>query len=546
MNGFLNGFSILYNGPKNRQSKSQNIPFVVGNRIEMWNKIMKEVKEKRVAGPFNTVPFSNYIQSPIGLVPKAGNQTRLIFHLSYCFSENEQSVNHHTPSDECSVKYNDLDHAVENCLLMRKKKQEEQELWNDDLTIFFSKTDLKSAFRILPLSAECYPWLIFKAVNPLNGETQYFVEKNLPFGHSISCALFSKVSDSLKHLIEFISGRRHIVTNYLDDFLFIAENRRIGNELVRKFLDMCNYIQFPVALEKTEWASSQMIFLGILLNGETMTLGIPVEKRDKAKVMIAHFIDKSKATVRELQVLCGYLNFLSKAIYPGRAFTRRMYSKYSFATWQRQGNTGVLKQYHHVRLDAEFKFDCKVWGQFLNMSNEVVVNRPMLDRWSYVTTQELCFYSDASANEFLGFGCIFDSRWIFSAWEPGYIKRYSPSIEYLELYGLCAGIFTWEYELRNVRIVVFCDNSSVVSMINSNSSTCKNCMTLIRLLTLNCLQFNRRLFAKHVPGKENSLSDALSRMMLKKFRRLAPHMAEFPEKISPKIYPPTKVWILWQ
>ena len=44
--------------------------------------IDEEVKVGRVAGPFAEIPFENYIQSPIGLVPKSGgDQTRLIFHL---------------------------------------------------------------------------------------------------------------------------------------------------------------------------------------------------------------------------------------------------------------------------------------------------------------------------------------------------------------------------------------------------------------------------------------------------------------------------------
>ena len=31
---------------------------------------MKEVEAKHYAGPFKTIPFENFIQSPIGLVPK--------------------------------------------------------------------------------------------------------------------------------------------------------------------------------------------------------------------------------------------------------------------------------------------------------------------------------------------------------------------------------------------------------------------------------------------------------------------------------------------
>ena len=121
--GFTKGFSIGYQGPQFRSSKSSNIPFTpgVGNAVEMWNKIMLEVKEKRVAGPFKMVPYEHYIQSPIGLVPKKGNKTRLIFHLSYNFSDTtdtdqDGSLNYFMPKEICTTKYNDLDHAVINCL----------------------------------------------------------------------------------------------------------------------------------------------------------------------------------------------------------------------------------------------------------------------------------------------------------------------------------------------------------------------------------------------------------------------------------------------
>ena len=87
IDGFTNGFDIGYAGSEERQSTSENIPLTVGTREDLWGKIMKEVELKRVAGPFEEVPFKNYIQSPMGLVPKAGNKTRLIFHLSYNFDE---------------------------------------------------------------------------------------------------------------------------------------------------------------------------------------------------------------------------------------------------------------------------------------------------------------------------------------------------------------------------------------------------------------------------------------------------------------------------
>ena len=111
--GFTDGFDIGYQGTDQKQSTSCNLPLTVGSKTELWNKLMKEVRVKRVAGPYSKVPFSNFIQSPIGLVPKDNGQMRLIFHLSYDFkSDGLGSVNSHTDRESCSVKYRDLDYAV--------------------------------------------------------------------------------------------------------------------------------------------------------------------------------------------------------------------------------------------------------------------------------------------------------------------------------------------------------------------------------------------------------------------------------------------------
>ena len=129
VDGFTNGFDIGYDGPTKRSSTSDNLPFTVGNKVDLWNKLMKEVSLGHVAGPFDEVPFEDFIQSPIGLVPKAGtDQTRLIFHLSYDFkSDGHKSVNFHTPKDKCSVKYRDLDFAVRTYLQLVQEMGENME-----------------------------------------------------------------------------------------------------------------------------------------------------------------------------------------------------------------------------------------------------------------------------------------------------------------------------------------------------------------------------------------------------------------------------------
>ena len=66
-NGFRFGFSLGYDELQIRQSTARNIKLRCSTLTRLWNKIMKEVKLGCFAGLFETVPFDNYIQSPIGL-----------------------------------------------------------------------------------------------------------------------------------------------------------------------------------------------------------------------------------------------------------------------------------------------------------------------------------------------------------------------------------------------------------------------------------------------------------------------------------------------
>ena len=292
--GFREGFDIGYEGPLIRQNTSNNLPLKgLGTKTDLWNKVMKEVGLGRVVRPYkrDQLPFENFIQSPIGLVPKAGGQTRLIFHLSYDFKNTgNKSLNGCTPQHKTKVHYHDLDYAIQACLdLLRDSGV-------NSAVIFFGKTDLKSAFRILCIRPGQRQWLLMKAEDPETGETFFFVDKCLPFGASISCVLFQEFSDSLKHMVEFMINRNRTkpVTNYLDDFLFIALMKRVCDDMLRKFIHLCDLINCPIAADKTEWSSVSMVFLGILLDGRHHYLIIPEDKRLKALTLLREMVQRKR------------------------------------------------------------------------------------------------------------------------------------------------------------------------------------------------------------------------------------------------------------
>ena len=501
---------------------------------------MKEVKERRFAGLYRRVPYEYFVQSPIGLVPKDnGRKTRLIFHLSYDFkSSGLASVNAHIPAEKCSVKYSDVDAVIHGSFV-----------WHGGTgKVFYSKTDVTSAFRLVPLRASCWWLLILKAEHPVTKEVWYFVDKCLPFGSSSNCAIFQEFSDALKHIVEMKSGRFLAIVNYLDDFLFIAFTVRLCNGLMKIFLDVCAVVGVPSSAEKTVWATRIIVFLGILLDGEMFTLSIPEEKRTKAVNLLQNLLIKRKGTVKEIQQLAGVLNFLNRAIFTGRVFTRRMYAKFAGVV-NSSGKHGItrtnqLKSYHHMRLDNEFKSNCRVWLWFLDQSTLKMVSRPFVDLSQNKQLTQLEFYSDASLNGELGFGARFEKEWTYAQWPKKFIKDFSPSIGFVELYGLTVATYIWAKKLSNKRVLVYCDNESVVHMVNNTSSSCNQCMKLLQGIILLGLKWNFRIFARHLRSEENEVADALSRLQFVRFSKLMKkfHLHVVPEPLPDSLWPVTKIW----
>ena len=381
-----------------------------------------------------------------------------------------------------------------------------------------------------------------KAKHPETKKEMIFVEKCLSFGASISCSHFQRFSNALRHIVEKKTRMPMTVTNYLDDFLFIATSARVCNFLMQKFLEICEKLGVPVAAEKTEWSTQRLTFLGIVLDGANHSLTIPEDKRIKAVNMLERMIAKKKATVKELQQLSGTLNFIHKAVVPGRAFTRRMYSKFAGM----DGNEAKLKQHHHIKLDEEFKSNAKMWLTFLDINMMAIVARPFTDVNLVEISTELNFFSDASLRADFGFGARFDGNWIFHQWPANFIKGKKPSIEYAELYALCIAVFTWAEKLRNRgAITIFCDNQSVLAMINNTSTGCKNSMFLIRKLVLKTMTCNFRIHAEYIESKKNEVSDALSRLQWFRFRNLQQKLQlnARPDVLPVELWPVDQIWL---
>ena len=520
IDSFRNGFDIGYRGDVNVKMTSKNLKLTIGSETELWNKVMKEVKEKRYAGPFETIPFKNYIQSPIGLVPKDnGKKTRLIFHLSYPRNEGT-SVNENTPKELSTVSYADFDEAIKLCLRAGKNCK-------------IGKSDMTSAFRHLGIKKEHWKFLVMKAKSPLDGKIYYFVDKCLPFGASISCAHFQAFSDAVSHIVTYVNKNENV--NYLDDFFFAALLKQACDLQIQNFINICGEINFPVSMEKTFWGTTQLTFLGLLIDTKLQLVCVPVDKVIRAINAINDMLNKpsKKTTLHKLEQLCGFLNFLGKSIVPGRAFTRRLYTY----------GAKLTKPNHHLTVNREMRMDLEMWKSFL--MHPKANCRSFFEFDSTLDSKDIDLYTDAST--LYGCGGYHNQDWFIMEWNEEFINKYNPSINYLELYAVTIAVLLWINKYKNKKITLFCDNMSVVHMINNNSSKCRNCMILIRIIVLEGMLNNTKINAKHVTGETNIYADRLSRLNYKEFRNLArKNNKKFNNKCTPIpdiLIPMEKIWL---
>jgi hypothetical protein len=110
-----------------------------------------------------------------------------------------------------------------------------------------------------------------------------------------------------------------------------------------------------MAAEKTMGPLTCLTFLGIELDTVNQIARLPEDKFSKCLDFIKEFLHRRKVTLRELQSLCGLLNFACQVVVPGRAFLRRLFDLCR----------GLRKPHHPVKLTVCVKEDLKAWEQFL-------------------------------------------------------------------------------------------------------------------------------------------------------------------------------------
>jgi len=153
--------------------------------------------------------------------------------------------------------------------------------------------------------------------------------------------------------------------------------------------------------------------------------------------------------------------------------------------------------------------------------------------WFENTELELFMHTDASGE--IGVGAYFQGHWVSEAW-PAWVKQLQLDIQFKELVAIALALYLWADSLSNKKRLLFCDNEGAVQVINKMSSRFKPSMHIVRFIVSVALKHNLLLKAKHLPEKVDCIADALSRLWLSTFHKLAPQA----DKAATPV--PTHLW----
>jgi hypothetical protein len=176
---------------KNLISANEN-PGVVGAKLG------KEIVAGRIVGSFPPPLFFNFRVSPLGVVPKkVPGEFRLIHHLSFPRGASITMT---------AFRLNTLLFLIVVWMMQLQKKKK---LGRGS---FLAKTDIKSAFRIIPIRPTDYPLL------GIMWQGKYYYDRAMPMGCASSCRTFEMFSTALEWVAKTRCNIPHLI-HILDDYL---------------------------------------------------------------------------------------------------------------------------------------------------------------------------------------------------------------------------------------------------------------------------------------------------------------------------------------
>jgi len=315
-------------------------------------------------------------------------------------------------------------------------------------------------------------------------------------------------------IVRAMARRGYTILAIMDDFLIVEATEAECQAAYSALLALLAEIGIAVNTKphKTHGPRQSVTFVGVLFDSIAYTASLDAAKLAKAVSLLRAFVGRRQASVKEVQSLLGFLNWICRVVYGGRTFLHRMLLALHGTTSARQ-----------VPLDSGFHDDVAWWLTWLPSFNG---KRVIIDPLAWPRAS---FFTDADLHT--GIGIFFQGKYAgytfaesaarfpaHAAMQPGEMDP----IHVKELYAVLIAIELFSTDMRNTHVLLRTDNKVVEAAINRGASDALDprMMDFVRTIFWLSVSLNFRLVASYIPTLDNGLADSLSRQQWDRFHEL--------------------------
>jgi hypothetical protein len=382
---------------------------------------------------------------------------------------------------------------------------------------YMAKVDIKSAFRTVGVHPSHWPLLGYQWTR--RGKPEYYLDTRFPFGLKCSPEIFCRLSHAVRAMM--VARGYNAVVVYVDDFWLIAPTYEECEEAKQALVALLRALGFTLSEHKIEGPTQAITFLGLLLstncdNNGGMRVTVPPDKLLEAERRARTLVGQRTVPVKQLQSAVGYFQHIANAIYPARAFLRRLIHAIT---------TAEAKNQHTVNITRAIELDLNFWANDAPKYNgtAVLLAQPQLADGFLAT--------DASSTR--GMGGFYDGAHFSVAWDqlqtaqlPKSTRKrnnkklwpqpdcpMSSHINYKEMFAIWWALLQWGGQWRNKCVTLHCDNDTARSCFNKlRAHSNIAMMRLLRHAAKFMADYNIRLRIVRISSEANVLADALSRL----------------------------------
>jgi len=464
LQGIQEGFNITNIKKDITPVRMENYKSTLENREAVEKQILTEIDE----GRYVVVDSPPTIVSALGAIPKDDGSVRLIHD---CSRPVGSGVNDYAVLDY-DIKYQTVRDAGE--LLVSEG--------------YMAKVDLKSAYRSVPIHPSQYQFTGLQWTFTGDTHPTYMVDTRLPFGARLSPSHFHRLSQAVGRMLE----KRHITAvTYLDDIFVTAPTFKECQDHLNTVIMLLRELGFSIAWQKIVGPSQTLTFLGIEIDSRFMQFRLPHEKVIAYKILLREYLDRPRASLRQLQRLAGILAFASNVVSSGRPYQQRVLDLLR----------SVRRPHHKIRLSKDVKDDIQWWLTILDHTNSSPIPQK--------TTPVVTVFTDASQ---VGAGIVSEQDWAYIDWDNDLPRMKSKHVNIKETIAVIAAAYRWAPQWQNKIVVVYTDNMTARAAINKGRCHDNETMTHIRILYWIAHFYNFSIRCEHIKGSHNVEADAVSRL----------------------------------